>query len=168
MITHSRDLDEYDFSQMKKLLLRDGPNQWNYITEESVENQFQLIRDEKAIAVLAEESEISGFAVLLIHDSCPSKLEKYTNLEQIAYIKDVVVSNKHGGKGIGSKLLQECLSIASLMGCHEVFIERHEENLASAGMMRKAGFDLVETYYDPEKRDIGSRNTTIMRVNLTK
>lgn len=167
MKIHSRDLVQYDFPQMKELLLRDGPNKWNYITEESIEYQFQLIREDKAFAIIAEESEIIGFAVLLSHASCPSKLDKYTQSEHIFYIKDVIVSKNHNGKGIGSKLLQECLSVATMKGGHEVYIERHEENLASAAMMRKVGFDIVETFYDPEKRDKGSRNTTIMVIKLS-
>ena len=48
----------------------------------------------------------------------------------------------------------------------EVFIERHEENLASAGMMRKAAFSHVETFHDPAKRTSGSRNSSILKVDL--
>lgn len=55
---------------------------------------------------------------------------------------------------------------SSINGGHEIYIERHEENLASAGMMYKLGFDIVETFYDPEKRDHGSRNTAIMVIKF--
>jgi hypothetical protein len=49
--------------------------------------------------------------------------------------------------------------------CEKVYIERHEENLASAGMMRKASFKLVGTFYDPQKRTAGSRNTSVLVKN---
>ena len=47
------------------------------------------------------------------------------------------------------------------MGVDAVFVDRHEENLASAGMMRKAGFTEVETYADPRRRPHGSGRTTV-------
>ena len=47
-----------------------------------------------------------------------------------------------------------------------LLIDRHEENLASAGMMRKAGFVTLKTYLDLERRDYGSRKTTVMAYGL--
>lgn len=151
---------------MKILLFNEGPSEWNYLTEESVNEQVDLIRSGKALAVIAEEDEIFGFAVLILGHACPGKLSKYQSLDQIAYIKDVVVSKKLAGQGVGTKLLLECLSIAKDRNVDDVYIERHEENLASAGMMKKAGFKLVETIYDPEKRFSGSRNTSILVARL--
>jgi len=146
---------------MKELLLSEGSNQWNYITDDSIEHQFNLISDGKAFAVLAEERVIVGFAILIIGDACPSKLGRYYSLSEIAYISDVVVASNQSGNGLGSKLLKEAVRMAYKEGCSKVYIERHEENLASAGMMRKAGFELVEIFYDPEKRTCGSRNTVV-------
>jgi len=162
---HSREIDDTDFEQMHTLLLKDGPNDWNYITEESIALQFQLIRNKQATAVLAEENGIHGFSVLVFKQACPAKLSKYDELCSIAYINDVVVSSDHSGKGIGSKLLQESINLARIEKCKRVYVERHEENLASAGMMRKAGFELVETFLDREKRSSGSRNTSILAIS---
>ncbi|PKM17621.1 MAG: GNAT family N-acetyltransferase [Gammaproteobacteria bacterium HGW-Gammaproteobacteria-15] len=162
MKIHSRPLNDDDFKQMRALLLTEGANEWNYITDESIEQQFDLIREEKALAVLAEEDGIFGFAVLMLKSACPSTLSKYSELSSIAYIGDVVVSLTLSGKGIGSELLNKCVGIAREEQCREVYIERHEENLASAGMMRKAGFELVETFYDPDKRFVGSRKTSVL------
>jgi len=163
MIIHSRVLAESDFDEMKALLLRDGPNEWNFISDESIEHQFKLIKEGNAQAVLCESDEILGFAVLIYGRSCPSKLEKYVDLSSIDYINDVVVNKKHAGKGIGHKLLSECMSISRNRSSTDVYIERHEENLASAGMMRKEGFEIVETYHDPSKRSAGSKNTSILK-----
>lgn len=165
MNVHSRQLNDADFEQMKKILLRDGPNEWNYITEESISQQFQLIQEGKALAVLAEEQEITGFAILIFKTACPTKLEKYSSLSTMAYINDVVVNANYNGKGIGSALLQKAIELAGDAQCEKVYIERHEENLASAGMMRKASFKLVDTFYDPQKRTAGSRNTSVLVKN---
>lgn len=162
MKVHSRPLNEADFEQMRKILLRDGPNEWNYITDESIDLQFQLIRDGKALAVLAEENEITGFAILIFKEACPSKLNRYSDLSAMAYINDVVVNTHYRGKGIGSSLLRKAIELAQKEQCEKVYIERHEENLASAGMMRKASFQIVDTFYDPKKRNTGSRNTSVL------
>ena len=162
MKVHSRQLNVADFEQMKNILFRDGLNEWNYITDESIEQQFQLIRDKRALAVLAEESEIIGFAILIFKEACPSQLSQYSNLSTMAYINDVVVNINYSGKGIGSRLLHKAIELAKKAQCEKVYIARHEENLASAGMMRKASFQIVDTYYDPNKRTTGSRNTSVL------
>lgn len=162
MKVHSRQLNVADFEQMKNILFRDGLNEWNYITDESIEQQFQLIRDKRALAVLAEESEITGFAILIFKEACPSQLSQYSNLSTMAYINDVVVNINYSGKGIGSRLLHKAIELAKKAQCEKVYIARHEENLASAGMMRKASFQIVDTYYDPNKRTTGSRNTSVL------
>ena len=164
MKIHSRQLIESDFQAMRELLLEEGPNEWNYITDESIDHQFQLLSEGKALAVVAEESSIIGFAVLIIKEACPSKLSKYAVLSDIAYINDVVVSSSQSGKGLGTQLLKEAIKLAGTTKCNNVYIERHEENLASAGMMRKAGFELVENIYDPNKRTTGSRKTSVLSV----
>ena len=120
------------------------------ITEASIELQFQLIQNNKALAVISEENEISGFAVLILKETCPSKLTKYADLASIAYINDVVVSANHSGKGISSILLDKAVEYAGEAKCEKVYIERHEENLASAGMMRKPQFEIVDTFHGPE------------------
>lgn len=163
MRIHSRELEESDLNKMRALLLKDGPNEWNFLSEDSIEHQFQLIKDGSALAVLAENDEILGFAVLIFGESCPSKLIKYKKLSSIVYVNDVVVNKSYSGKGIGNKLLNECVAIARKRNSTAVYIERHEENSASAGMMQKAGFEIVETYYDPTKRFVGSQNTSVLK-----
>ena len=162
MEVDSRKLQKSDYADMRVLLSNEGPNEWNYITDASIDHQFSLIDKGNALAVLAEENEIVGFSVLIFGELCPAKLKKYAVLSQIAYINDVVVSQAQGGKGLGCRLLLEAVSLAAEKGCKQVYIERHEENAASAGMMRKAGFDEVETFYDPSKRSSGSRNSTVL------
>jgi GNAT superfamily N-acetyltransferase len=166
MRVHTRQLTDTDLASMRELLFADGPNEWNYLTEESVDLQMDLIRQGKARAVIAENGRILGFAVLIFGYGCPDKLKKYADLSKIAYINDVVVSRELAGKGYGTKLLAASLALAKSESYDSVYIERHEENLASAGMMRKAGFELSETYHDPKKRSTGTQNTSIMVKHL--
>jgi len=82
------------------------------------------------------------------------------------FVGDVVVSSLHSGKGIATHLLMECLSEAQNKSANNVLIERHEENLASAGMMRKAGFSIVDTFLDPKKRATGSQNSVVLEFKI--
>lgn len=165
MNIHSRPLDYADFKAMRTLLLTEAPNEWNYITDESIDHQFKLLQNGNALAVLAEENHILGFAIVIMKSACPVQLSQYDQLSNIAYINDVVVASSQSGKGLGTQLLKESIRLAGIEKCSKVYIERHEENLASAGMMRKAGFTLVETFNDPHKRTSGSRNTSILSIN---
>jgi len=162
VIIHSRQVSDSDLEEMQKLLLKEGPNKWNFITEESIEHQFRLIRSNKAVVVLAEENIIHGFSILIFKEASPARLSNYDDLSSVAYIADVVVSRDQSGSGLGSTLLRKSIDLARKEGCDNVYIERHEENLASAGMMRKAGFEIVETFFDPSKRDAGSRRTSVL------
>lgn len=161
---HSRKLVQKDFEYIRRLLLVDGTNKWNYITEEGIKLQFTLIKDGRASAILLENNTIQGVSVLIYRLAYPSKLKKYTDISEIAYNGDVVVSRTHTGKGLGSKLLGQSILHARQQQISTVYIERHEENLASAGMMKRAGFEVVETFHDPDKRTAGTRNTKVLAI----
>ena len=79
------------------------------------------------------------------------------------YVSEAVVHRDYAGKGLGSHLLKAALEDLRAQGMQEVYIDRHEENLASAGMMRKSGFQEVETYANPQRRTTGSGRTTVCR-----
>lgn len=154
-----------ELADVKALLWEQGPNEWNYLTEEGVDAEFSLIEQGSAAAMVAVDSDkdqIIGFAILMDGKVSPDYLAKYYALGDICYIGDVVVSGAYSGQGIATKLLECCIEKSKEKRAGVVLIERHEENLASAGMMRKAGFQPVDTFYDPEKRSVGSRKTAIL------
>ncbi|MCF6439899.1 GNAT family N-acetyltransferase [Pseudoalteromonas luteoviolacea] len=152
---------------LKSLLWKYGPNEWNYLTQAGVDEEFTLIEQCDASALIALEGEqIVGLAVLINGNVSPDYLSQYCSLEQIAFIGDVVVSPNHSGKGIATQLLRHCIDLAKDKGVGSVLIERHEENLASAGMMKKAGFSVIDTFYDPKKRAAGSQKSVILSVTL--
>ena len=153
-----------ELDEVKAVLWDYGPNEWNHLTSEGVEAEFSLVENGNAQVIVAiNDNEIIGFAVLIDGLFCPNYLKKYCQMEQMKFVGDVVVSSLHSGKGVATKLLEECLSAAKTHKVSTVLIERHQENLASAGMMRKAGFEIVDTFYDPEKRVVGSRNSVILQ-----
>ncbi|MBJ7556238.1 GNAT family N-acetyltransferase [Marinomonas spartinae] len=158
-----------ELSALKTLLWDQGPNVWNYLTEEGVEAEFKLIEEGSAMAMVAEDADnkqIIGFAVLIDGSVSPAYLTQYFDLHALCFIGDVVVSQAYSGQGIATKLLELCLEQAKKKPVQVVLIERHEENLASAGMMRKAGFQVIDTFHDPEKRSSGSRNTAILAYKI--
>ncbi|RXE88454.1 GNAT family N-acetyltransferase [Pseudoalteromonas sp. A757] len=153
--------------KLKDLLWEFGPNEWNYLTPEGINDEFALVESGSALAIVAtKDSEIIGFAVLIDGVASPSYLEKYCDLKQMKFVGDVVVSSLHSGQGIATRLLEECVLEARNNNTSNVLIERHEENLASAGMMRKAGFEIVDTFHDPEKRTTGSQNSVILEFQI--
>ncbi|WP_409418659.1 N-acetyltransferase family protein [Marinomonas sp. RS-M-Aa-14] len=156
-----------ELADVKALLWDQGPNKWNYLTEESVETEFALVEQGSAMVMVAVDNEqIVGFAVLMDGEVSPDYLAKYYALDDICYIGDVVVSSAYSGQGIATKLLECCIESSKEKRASVVLIERHEENLASAGMMRKAGFQVVDTFSDPGKRSVGSRKTAILEYKL--
>ncbi|MGI9319358.1 MAG: GNAT family N-acetyltransferase [bacterium] len=156
-------------NKIKTLLWEHGPNQWNHLTEKGVDDELSLIRSDSAVAAVAVyKSEIIGFSILIDGNESPDYLKKYCSIDEMCFISDVVVSSHFSGKGIATQLLKNCIEEAKNRSFSIVLIERHEQNLASAGMMRKAGFSIIDTFYDPDKRTSGSRNSVILEVNISQ
>ena len=189
-----RDASVAELDNLKTFLFEHGPNPWNHLPVAGVDEELALIAQGKASALMAvEQNELLGFAIFYHSDTLPSRYLQYTGGQQPAiYISEVVVHKAHAGQGIGNQLLikiierenplmESCADaeiVASgaeadgagmIAGAKEttaLLIDRHEENLASAGMMRKAGFVTLKTYLDLERRDYGSRKTTVMAYGL--
>ena len=159
------DVDQ--IAQLKSFLLEHGPNQWNYLPVPAVDAGFQLMHRDQAMCISCYlNSDLAGLALSFFGDTCPEPILQYHDSAQIMFISEVVVSPNYAGHGLGTDLLQRSLDYASAQNLEAVYIERHEENLASAGMMRKAGFKLIDTFHDPAKRSSGSCNSCVLRYQL--
>lgn len=77
------------------------------------------------------------------------------------HLTELVVHQDFRGQGIGTDLLRAAVAVLVSMNVQAIVAERHEEHAASARTLEKAGFQIVETYYDPERRFSGTRNTTV-------
>lgn len=158
-----------DIGAMRALIFEHGANQWNFLPEEEVTVHIAAIASGKTEAVLAEvDGVLAGFVTFLQSRAMARYQPQAQKGFQHGYICEAVVHRQFAGKGLGSALLQEAVRHLLERGMSEIYIERHEENLASAGMMRKAGFREVDTFDDPTRRASGSRRTTVCRIMATE
>lgn len=154
-----------DIPAMHAFIFEHGTNQWNFLPEEDVAAHLGAIAGGETQAVLAEvNGALAGFVTFMTARG----MAHYRSLEcrddAHGYVCEAVVHRQWAGKGIGSRLLHEAVARLAAQGFRDIFIERHEQNLASAGMMRKAGFVEIDTFDDPARRNSGSRRTTVCRL----
>lgn len=156
-----------DLPLMSGLIFDHGPNSWNWLPVEGVQAHLQDIRDGRAHAVLAWQGQaLVGLATYcLTRHFCRYQAPERSDAEH-GYVCEVVVAPQCAGRGLGSELLHQVNSALAVMGIREVYVDRHEENRASQGMMRKAGFEEIDTFAEPARRPYGSGRTTVCRIKL--
>ena len=158
-------LDE--LGSLKKFLFEYGPNPWNYLPEEGLNNTFSLIANNQGEALVACEGEtIIGLAIFFYPSALPESFQQFAQSKPAIYIAEVVVHSDYSGRGIGSQLLSKVIAIAPCHYAIKVLLDRHEENAPSAGMMRKAGFVEICTFEDMQRRHSGSRKTTVLGIDI--
>ena len=151
------------------LIFDHGANVWNYLPEEGIREHLDHVVQGCDHGVLAlQDGQLMGAVTLGLSTDFDAYLPAHSRGTPQGYVSEAVVRRDHTGKGMGTRLLREALAVLSTMGVDAVFIDRHEENLASAGMMRKAGFTEVETYTDPRRRPHGSGRTTVCRFSFVE
>lgn len=151
-----------DVPALCAFIFEHGPNPWNFLPQEAVREHLHGIVEGAVQALLVERGgQLAGF-VTFLHASSFSvyQPEARRDLPQ-AYIGEAVVRRDLAGQGLGSSLLNAAVAALVEQGIHDIYIERHEENQGSAGMMRKAGFAERLTFDDPQRRASGSRRTTL-------
>jgi len=154
-----------DVPALAELILTHGPNAWNWLPAEGVQSHLRDIAAGRARAVLAWHGrQLVGAATYCLTDQFRHYQAGDRADAQHGYVCEVVVAPEHAGRGLGSRLLGEVNSRLAALGVREIYIDRHEENAASAGMMRKAGFEEVETFAEPARRPHGSGRTTVCRL----
>ncbi|MCS5595422.1 MAG: GNAT family N-acetyltransferase [Porticoccaceae bacterium] len=157
--------DELDYLQ--KFLVDQGTNQWNYLPEDGVKQQFKRLDVGADFCLVAKDGEdIIGMAIYCQPGDIPDLFDHYVDRNDVVYVAEVVVHAQWSGNGIGSTLLKQIAIKAKELGAHELIIDRHEQNLASAGMMEKAGFTELDCFADPKRRHAGSRKTSILSLSL--
>lgn len=139
-----------------------GANSWNWLPVDGIREHLNDIALGQAQGLLAFDSEVLVGAVTYCrtHDYAKYQTADLTGTEH-GYISEAVVHRQYAGRGLGSRLLQAAVDDLRAQGMREVYIDRHEENLASAGMMRKCGFVEIETYVDTRRNRTGSGRTTV-------
>ncbi|WP_373293507.1 GNAT family N-acetyltransferase [Pseudomonas matsuisoli] len=143
-----------------------GSNQWNHLPIEPVRAHLEEIGSGRIRALLAEsQGQLLGF---ISFQPVSREFLRYQPADRLvhAYVCEAVVHREAVGKGIGSGLLSAVVAHLMENGVRDIYIDRHADNAASAGMMRKAGFVELETYDDPLRRPNGSRQTTVCRLHI--
>lgn len=151
-----------DIDTLCSLILEHGPNPWNHLPPDEVTAHLNGIADGAVQAVVADrDGELLGF----VSYQLSRYFERYQPPERRdqlhAYICEAVTHRAAAGQGLGSRLLSQAVARLVEEGITDIYIDRHEENAASAGMMRKAGFVELDTYTDLQRRPNGSRRTTV-------
>ena len=165
LTTHFALSNELDYLQ--KFLVQNGTNQWYYLPEDGINQQFKRLSVGTDYCLVAKDGEdIVGLAIYCKPGDIPGFFDHYVGRNDVVYVAEVVVHPQWSGKGIGSTLLKQIAITAKELGANELLISRHEQNLASAGMMRKAGFTELDCFSDPQRRQAGSRKTSILSLNL--
>ena len=151
------------------LIFDHGANVWNYLPEDAIREHLDHVVQGCDHGVLAlQDGQLLGAVTLGLSKDFDAYLPAHSRGTPQGYVSEAVVRRDHTGKGMGTRLLREALAVLSTMGVDAVFIDRHEENLASAGMMRRAGFVELETYLDPRRRPHGSGRTTVCRFSFVE
>jgi L-amino acid N-acyltransferase YncA len=152
---------------LQALIFDHGANVWNYLPEDGIREHIDDIAHGRAHGVLAmQDGQILGAVTFGLSTDFERYLPTHLRGTPQGYVSEAVVRRDQTGRGLGTRLLKEALASLAAMSVQRVFIDRHEENLASAGMMHRAGFVEVETYPDPRRRPHGSGRTTVCCVSL--
>ncbi|MGX4676707.1 N-acetyltransferase family protein [SAR92 clade bacterium H246] len=166
MITYRNALPK-EHKVLTTFLLDHGANPWNHLPEDGIRETFAAVAQGNGEVLLAcDNSTIVGLCIFFYPSALPEKYRQYAKYQSAVYVSEVAVHRDYAGQGIGFELLRQTIAHAQALDAILVLIDRHEENLASAGMMRKAGFAELRTFVDLERRDYGSRKTTVMGYQL--
>ncbi|QDH71184.1 GNAT family N-acetyltransferase [Marilutibacter alkalisoli] len=160
-----RDGTPDDIGALQALILEHGPNRWNHLPVDEVRTHVAGIADDRTGAVVTEAG--SAIVAVVTYEATDA-FERYQPSARAGvaqgHVCEAVVHRDHVGRGIGARLLRAAVARLQALGCVDIYIERHEQNAASAGMMRKAGFIVVDSFADPARRAHGSGRTTVCRM----
>jgi ribosomal protein S18 acetylase RimI-like enzyme len=149
------------------LIFDHGANVWNYLPEDGIREHLDHVVQGRDHGVLAlQDGQLLGAVTFGLSTDFDAYLPAHSRGTPQGYVSEAVVRRERTGQGLGTRLLREALAVLSTMGVDTVFIDRHDENRASAGMMRRAGFVELETYADPRRRPYGSGRTTVCRFSF--
>lgn len=152
-----------ELKYLKIFLFEQGTNQWNYLPEDGIEHQFERLAAGVDSALVAVDNKTPvGLVIYGQPGDVPSLFLPYISDTNVIYISEVTVHSGYSGRGIGTALLNKIIEQAAEMDVSALVIDRHEENLASAEMMRKAGFIALGSFYDSARRTVGSQKTTVL------
>jgi ribosomal protein S18 acetylase RimI-like enzyme len=152
---------------METFIFDHGANAWNWLPVDGIREHLQEVVSGQAQGLLAFDGEtlVGMMTYCQTHDYVRYQSAALTGTVH-GYVSEAAVHRDYAGKGLGTRLLMAAVEDLHVRGMREVYISRHEENLASAGMMRKCGFVEIDTYLDPRRHNTGSGRTTVCRLRF--
>ncbi|MBB1600282.1 GNAT family N-acetyltransferase [Variovorax sp. UMC13] len=154
-----------DIPVLTELILTHGPNVWNWLPPDEVAAHLAQIATGEVGAVVAREGDGVRGVVTFCRTTHFARYQSEDRRDAVhGYVCEAAVHREGVGRGIGAALLTAALGVLEAQGLREVYIDRHEENAASAGMMRKAGFSVIDTFAEPARRPHGSGRTAVSRI----
>lgn len=150
-----------DIAAIHALIREHGPSPWNYLAEPALSDHLRLIGNGVDAVLASVDDALVAVATYADSDDFACYQSAGRERARHGHIGEVVVHRDHRGAGLGARLLHEAMAQLRGRGLRECYAERHEENAGSAGMMRKAGFLVVDTFHDPVRRQVGSCRTAV-------
>ena len=152
---------------MLDFIFEHGTNRWNHLPRDGVASHLEKVRDGKEWAVAAWIGEqLVGFVSYRIGSIFPQYEPEGEKESDHAYIVEGTVHRNYVCRGVGTRLMEEVKQRLLAMGIRTVYADRHEENAGSAALMHNTGFDIVDTFPEPERRPSGSGRTSVGRCIL--
>lgn len=152
---------------LQTFILEHGANAWNWLPAEGIAQHMEDIGSGQAHAVLAlDGAQLVGAVTYCMTHGFARYQSEQRKAAPHGYVCEAVVRRDQVGRGLGTRLLSEAVQYLQTQGLQEIYIDRHEENAASAGMMRKAGFVEIASFAEPARRPHGSGRTTVCRLSL--
>jgi ribosomal protein S18 acetylase RimI-like enzyme len=154
-------------AELQTFIPEHGANLWNWLPEDGIAQHMRDLADGQADGLLAIDGlGIVGAVTFCITRNFAGYQQPERSQAPQGYICEVVVRRDAVGRGLGAQLLKQAVLRLRAQGLQEVYADRHEENAASAGMMRKVGFLELATFAEPARRPHGSGRTTLCRLSL--
>jgi len=154
-----------DVATIAELIIDDGPNQSNYLSEDDIrQNEGKIVTRATRAVLAVDEDRIIGVITFERGRHFPEYQPIGREDSITGYVAEAVVARDRVGRGIGSTLLEAAIAQLTSDGdVREVYAIRHSDNLPSERMMEKCGMVHIDEFDHPEIRLNGSRRSVVTR-----
>ena len=129
-------ISEKDLNKLMDLYVQLSPVNEGLSEEKRDEVWEQIQKDDKITYLGAYEND------QLIATCFLTIIPNFTNQGRpIGFIENVVTDEKWRGKGVGTKLLKEAVTMAKAQNCYKVFLESGSARTGAHEFYRTLGFD---------------------------
>ena len=135
LITTAKNIDSKLVMAINRLMPQLTPTQAN-VSEDSLN---ELIANGASELIIAQEGEEIVGTLSLIVFTIPTGKK--------AFIEDVVVDEKHRGKGLAEKMVSEAINLAKQKSVKRIELSSRPSRIAANKLYQKLGFKIRETNF---------------------